>query len=82
MGKGFGELAHLRGIIKYSLSPFEQRAFAGAITYGIPNMFRRFRSQVFRVAPPFIVAYMVYTSVEAKHEQLMRKNPADYENDV
>lgn len=51
MGKGFGELAHVRGIIKYSLSPFEQRAFAGAIKYGVPNLFRRFRGQVLRVAP-------------------------------
>ncbi|MPC17534.1 cytochrome b-c1 complex subunit 8-like [Portunus trituberculatus] len=81
MGKGFGELAYVRGIIKYSLSPFEQRAFAGALTSGVPNMFRRFRSQVLRIAPPFIMAYMVYTSVEAAHHKTMRKNPADYEND-
>nr|XP_045594770.1 cytochrome b-c1 complex subunit 8-like [Procambarus clarkii] len=82
MGKKFGELAYVRGIIKYSLSPFEQKAFAGAISHGLPNLFRRFRSQVFRVAPPFVIAYMVYTAVENRHEQLMRKNPADYENDV
>ncbi|XP_027229045.1 cytochrome b-c1 complex subunit 8 [Penaeus vannamei] len=81
MGKGFGELAHVRGIIKYSLSPFEQRAFAGAIKYGVPNLFRRFRGQVLRVAPPFIIGYMVYQTVEGRHTQLMRKNPSDFEND-
>ncbi|XP_071521851.1 cytochrome b-c1 complex subunit 8 [Panulirus ornatus] len=81
MGKGFGELAYVRGIIKYSISPFEQRAFAGALRYGVPNLFRRFRTQVLRVVPPFLVAYMVYSGIEKKHEQLMRKNPADYEKD-
>ncbi|XP_066984075.1 cytochrome b-c1 complex subunit 8 [Macrobrachium rosenbergii] len=81
MGHGFGQLAYVRGIIKFSISPFEQRAFAGAVSHGVPNMFRRFRSQVFKVAPPFIIAYLVYQSVESKHSQMMRKNPADYEND-
>lgn len=51
MGKGFGQLAHMRGIIMYRLSPFEQKAFAGAIKHGVPNMFRRFRQEVFYVAP-------------------------------
>ncbi|XP_076046486.1 ubiquinol-cytochrome c reductase ubiquinone-binding protein [Oratosquilla oratoria] len=82
MGKGFGELARARGIIKYSLSPFEQKAFAGAVSLGVPNMFRRFRGQFLRVVPPFIIGYMIYDYVETKHKQLMRKNPADYENDV
>jgi len=51
MAKGFGELSNVRGIIKYSISPFEQRAFAGAISKGLPNLFRRFRSKFFIVAP-------------------------------
>lgn len=51
MGHGFGGLYKVRGIVTYKLSPFEQRAFAGAISNGVPNMIRRFRSQVFRVVP-------------------------------
>lgn len=51
MGKHFGELAKIRGLISYKLSPHEQRAYAGAISNGIPNIFRRFRESVFRVAP-------------------------------
>lgn len=51
MGKGFGELAKLRGIVQYSLSPFEQRAFAGVISKGIPNTIRRISENVFRVVP-------------------------------
>jgi ubiquinol-cytochrome c reductase subunit 8 len=51
MGKHFGELAKIRGIIQYRLSPFEQRAFAGAISKGLPNIFFRIRSNIFRVLP-------------------------------
>lgn len=51
MGKHFGELAKIRGIIQYRLSPFEQRAFAGAISKGVPNIFFRIRSNIFRVVP-------------------------------
>lgn len=51
MAHGFGELAKVSGIVTYKISPFEQRAFAGAFSKGVPNMFRRFRSNVFTVAP-------------------------------
>merc|ERR1711963_390412 len=71
MGKVFGNLGvRVRGIITYSLSPFEQRAFAGVISHGVPNTFRRFRSQIFRVAPPFIVGYMIYDWARRRTQQL------------
>ncbi|KAK2720047.1 hypothetical protein QYM36_004080 [Artemia franciscana] len=82
MAKGFGELSNVRGIIKYSISPFEQRAFAGAISKGLPNLFRRFRSKFFIVAPPFMIAYYIYDQTEKAHARMMRKNPADFANDV
>uniref|UniRef100_T1GDV3 Cytochrome b-c1 complex subunit 8 n=1 Tax=Megaselia scalaris TaxID=36166 RepID=T1GDV3_MEGSC len=50
-GAHFGNLAKVRGIITYKISPYEQKAFAGAISHGVPNMFRRFRSNVFTVLP-------------------------------
>lgn len=46
MGHGFGNLWKYRGIITYRLSPFELRAFAGAINPGIPNTFRRILENV------------------------------------
>ena len=49
MGKHFGELAKLRGIIQFKISPHEQRAFAGVISSGIPNVFRRIWSEAFYV---------------------------------
>lgn len=51
MGQHFGELAKVYGIITYKLSPFEQRAFAGAISQGLPNVFRRLASNALRVVP-------------------------------
>lgn len=45
--KHFGELSKLRGIISFRLSPHEQRAFAGALSQGIPNTFRRIWSEFF-----------------------------------
>ncbi|XP_046993664.1 cytochrome b-c1 complex subunit 8 [Schistocerca americana] len=81
MGKHFGELAKVRGIIHYRLSPFEQRAFAGILSGGLPNLFNRIRDNIFRVAPPFIIGYLVYDFVEKKHLETLKKNPADFEND-
>ncbi|CAG7835567.1 unnamed protein product [Allacma fusca] len=80
-GHGFGTLAKVRGIITYKISPFEQRAFAGAISKGVPNIFRRCREQFFRVVPPFVIGYVIYDQTEKEHKRLMRKNPADYENE-
>ena len=45
MGKHFGELMRLRGIITFKLSPHEQKAFAGAISQGFPNFIRRIASE-------------------------------------
>lgn len=50
-GQHFGNLAKVHGIVTYKLSPFEQRAFAGAISKGVPNMLRRIRSNIFRFTP-------------------------------
>ncbi|TDG52718.1 hypothetical protein AWZ03_000951 [Drosophila navojoa] len=80
-GAHFGNLAKVHGIVTYKLSPFEQRAFAGAISHGVPNFVRRIRSNIFRVVPPFIVGYLIFDLTERKHTALLRKNPADYEND-
>lgn len=50
-GKHFGELHYIRGIIQYTLSPFEQRAFKGIISHGFLNLIERIRGNIFRVAP-------------------------------
>jgi ubiquinol-cytochrome c reductase subunit 8 len=50
-GQHFGELAKVRGIVVHKISPFEQKAFAGAISKGVPNTLRRMSAQIFRVVP-------------------------------
>ncbi|KPP68616.1 cytochrome b-c1 complex subunit 8-like [Scleropages formosus] len=81
MGRHFGDLARVRHIITYSLSPFEQRAFANYFSKGIPNVWRRFRSNVFKVAPPMVAAYLTYTWGNHVHEQSKRKDPTQFEKD-
>ncbi|KAM8974037.1 cytochrome b-c1 complex subunit 8 [Pelodytes ibericus] len=81
MGVHFGDLAKVRHVISYSLSPFEQRAFPSFVSKGIPNVWRRFSDQFLYVAPPFIIAYLSYTWANKKHKELKRKDPSLYEND-
>ncbi|KAJ8964905.1 hypothetical protein NQ317_005116 [Molorchus minor] len=81
MGHGFGQLYKLRGIITYRLSPFEQKAFAGAITHGIPNTIRRIAENIPYVVPPLAIGYLIYDQVEKEHHRLMLKDPADFVND-
>merc|ERR1711976_15571 len=79
MGKHFGNLGvKVSGVITYSLSPFEQKAFAGVISHGVPNLFRRFRGQVLRVAPPFVLGYLVYDWGEKENKRAARKDPAQF----
>ena len=49
MGKTFGNLIHYRRMVYHGLSPFEQKAFTGAVGKGIPNLFRRMRVKVVQV---------------------------------
>nr|XP_033782745.1 cytochrome b-c1 complex subunit 8 [Geotrypetes seraphini]XP_033782746.1 cytochrome b-c1 complex subunit 8 [Geotrypetes seraphini]XP_033782747.1 cytochrome b-c1 complex subunit 8 [Geotrypetes seraphini]XP_033782748.1 cytochrome b-c1 complex subunit 8 [Geotrypetes seraphini] len=81
MGHHFGDLIKVRHIITYSLSPFEQKAFPNYFTKGIPNLWRRFRGQVFRVGPPFLLMYLVYSWGTQEHARTKRKDPSLYEND-
>ncbi|XP_027574291.1 cytochrome b-c1 complex subunit 8 [Pipra filicauda] len=81
MGKHFGNLARVRHVITYSLSPFEQRAIPNMFSHGVPNVMRRFTSQVLKVVPPFAVGYLIYSWGTEEFERLKRKNPADYEHD-
>ncbi|CAB4393215.1 hypothetical protein RhiirA5_350146 [Rhizophagus irregularis] len=62
-----------KGIVTYSVSSFQQRAFAGALKYGIFNVFRRTMSQAPYVGPPIIFGYLIYSSYTKKHEFLHSK---------
>ena len=82
MGKIFGNLGvHARHIIQYSMSPFEQRAFAGFFTHSPGNLLRRFMEEVFYVVPGMASGYLVYYYAKRDFNRRQRKNPADYENE-
>nr|BAN20147.1 ubiquinone binding protein [Riptortus pedestris] len=78
--KHFGELAYIRGLVTYKLSPFEQKAFAGFIK-SIPKTIYRIGSNLLTIAPPFAIGYFIFTETEKKFHQMCRKNPEDYVND-
>jgi len=59
----------------------EQKAFAGAITTGVPNTLWRIRRSIFTVAPPFIIAYLLYDAAEKEHDRLMRKTPGMFDHE-
>merc|ERR1712109_356406 len=81
MGLHFGQLGtRVRGVLTYTLSPFEQRAFAGAVKNGIPNMVRRFSSKAFIVGFPLGMGYFIYDWGEKEHVRYYRKNPKDFEH--
>jgi len=82
MGLHFGNLGvRVRGIIYYSLSPHEQRAFANILSKGFPNTLRRIQAQFLRVFPPIFAGYLLYDWAEKENKRLSRKNPKDYENE-
>ncbi|XP_076176234.1 ubiquinol-cytochrome c reductase ubiquinone-binding protein [Ptiloglossa arizonensis] len=82
MGKKFGNLAYISGITYFRISPYEQRAFAGMIKDGVPNMIRRINASILRSTPFFLMTYLVMEWANEEYHSLHRKNPKDYENDT
>ncbi|CAH8545194.1 unnamed protein product [Dicrocoelium dendriticum] len=71
-----GHLHYRRGVITYSISPYEQNAYAGFLDRGFPNLLRRFRSKVWTVATPFIITFLVIEWANNENRKLHRKNAA------
>jgi len=81
LSKGFGSLGvTVRGTTKYHLSPYEQRAFAGIISNGIPNTLWRMRLSLVNLIP-FVASYIIYTSAEAEYNRLARKKPGEFDHE-
>jgi len=62
-----------RGVVTYSVTSYQQRAFAGAMKHGIFNVFRRTMSQAPYVGAPVVLAYLTYSTYKKKHEFLHSK---------
>ncbi|KAJ6258851.1 hypothetical protein Dda_5746 [Drechslerella dactyloides] len=61
-------LARQRGIVQYTLAGNRQRPMGGALRSMVFNGWRRFKGQVFYVAPPFIGAYFLLDWAEKKNQ--------------
>ncbi|KAG0343442.1 hypothetical protein BG004_005306 [Podila humilis] len=71
-GKWMGWWGHLgapkqRGIAIYALSPFEQRAFAGALHQAVFNTFRRVTGQIFYIGAPAAAGYALFSWGKENH---------------
>ncbi|GAB5587017.1 Cytochrome b-c1 complex subunit 8 [Umbelopsis nana] len=62
-----------KGITTYSLSPFEQKPFAGVARAMVFNTTRRVTAQIPYVGVAFAVGYGIYTWAQARHEFLLSK---------
>ncbi|CEP08796.1 hypothetical protein [Parasitella parasitica] len=62
-----------RGVVTYILSPFEQKAFAGAAHNAVFNTARRVTSQIPYVGVAFGLGYFIYTSAQSRHAYLSSK---------
>eukprot|EP01135_Chromosphaera_perkinsii_P005496 Nk52_evm45s352 gene=Nk52_evmTU45s352 len=84
LGASWGNLTKRKvtGVTYYSISPFEQRAFAKFISHAPANVVRRVAGSFFDVVPGFAFAYAVYAYGTAEHDRLMRKQPGDFDNEV
>ncbi|VDK32891.1 unnamed protein product [Taenia asiatica] len=69
----FGELHYRRGVITYSISPYEVNAFKGFISQGFPNFVRRFREKFLVVAGPFILCSSIIIWANAENARSKRK---------
>ncbi|CAH8596119.1 unnamed protein product [Schistosoma rodhaini] len=69
----FGHLNYRRGVITYSLSPYEQKAFSGFFKDGFPNLMRRFREKVLIVGTPFVITYMIIEWANEENKRSKRK---------
>ncbi|CAB76269.1 putative ubiquinol-cytochrome c reductase complex 11 kDa protein [Schizosaccharomyces pombe] len=63
-----------KGIITYSLSPFQQRPMAGFFKTSTQNMFRRVMTEGLYVAIPFGIAYYIYCWGKERNEFLNSKH--------
>ncbi|KZT43357.1 ubiquinol-cytochrome c reductase subunit 8 [Sistotremastrum suecicum HHB10207 ss-3] len=62
-----------KGIIQYSLSPFKQRAFKGALTGYVFNGYRRLAGHFPYFILPVVIGYTTYTWASDKYHWLNSK---------
>lgn len=80
--KHFGNLACIRGVKYYRLSPFEQKAFVAPAFESLRNLIRRTSDTFPRWMVPFTIGAFVYYYGEWINKRSKRKDWRDYANEV
>lgn len=62
-----------KGVVQYSISPFQQRAMAGALNSYIFWGYKRIMSKVPYVAPPLLIVYGIIQWGKKENEFLNSK---------
>ncbi|RIB08552.1 ubiquinol-cytochrome c oxidoreductase [Gigaspora rosea] len=62
-----------RHIVTYSISPYKQRLFVGALSHGVFNTYRRVSSQAFYVGVPVFIGLLIYYKGSERHEYYSTK---------
>jgi len=75
----FGKLAHVRGQVWYTLAPSEQKAFAGFIKKGFPNLVRRVVQELPYVGVPLLLTYAIFVTTKSEAVRMSRKQPGEFD---
>ena len=73
MGKLFGNLAHVRNQISFTISPFEQKPFAKFFKTGVPNFVKRLAEEAPYMVPPIVALVAFYTWTTNKAAEMSTK---------
>ena len=74
MGRHFGDLAVIRGIIYYRLSPHELKPFATAFAHGIPNLIPRTLATMYTWLPSTLILIRILFCCSFTHKVSVRKD--------
>ena len=80
--KKMGEFIYSKNVVQYTLSPFEQKAFANVLVNGPVNIWRRMRAKALISLPPLYMCYWLVNHTKTEHARISRKNPAEFENET
>ncbi|VDI42138.1 cytochrome b-c1 complex subunit 8-like [Mytilus galloprovincialis] len=83
MGRHFGGLKVMKSQqIHWTLSPFEQRAFAGFFSVGFPKGVRRMTYALFRGVPIICATFYLINWGDKEGLRTIKKLPGQFDNDV
>lgn len=81
LGSKLGKASHSKNVVTYHLSPFEQRAYAGALSKGLKNVWRRSSVQMLYWLPAAAFFVMFLHDGEVKEVSLSKKQEGQFDDE-